>query len=103
MVLRKVLGKIKGIWRYFVSAQTKKVPAEEATLKKSILDNPEQQPILTEHQTKSETPTSLDIPKVQERTGRVQIPPALFQDLSYGNQRRSKKRKKGSRKNLNSK
>jgi len=102
-MLRKVLAKIREWLLPSAYVRTKKVPAEEQTLKKSILDNPEQQPILTEHQTKNETPTSLDIPKVQEKTGKNRIPPEHFRDGYSGKQGHSKKRKKGSRKNLNSK
>jgi hypothetical protein len=103
MILNPVLAKISAIWRRFAYVPIKKDLVKEKTLEQPILEVQEQTPILTGHQTRQEMPTLPDIQKSPGNPGQTQPHPALSAGFSSGRHARSRKQKKGSRKNLKSK
>jgi hypothetical protein len=103
MILNPVLERIKGIWRRFVYVPIKKDLVKEKTLEQPILEVQEQTPILTGLQTRPATLILPDIQKSPGNPGQTQPHPALSAGFSSGRHARSRKQKKGSRKNLKSK
>jgi len=103
MILNPVLERIRGIWRRFAYVPIKKEVVEEATLKQRTSEVQEQPPTSTERQTRPATLILPDTPKSPEKIGQIQQQQALSAGFSSGRHARSRKQKKGSRKNLKSK